>query len=289
MRIINHLRQALIDEDEDTVRADILRMPGEMRRKPWTVVRADQEISRILASNGDDTATPTMTGTAERRNFPPPGWYPPPQFPPPTAPPPAGPMPQPASYVAGPQHFGAMPPSQQAWQASAAQRPSPMWGLTTPAAVLAFPIGLLAVYFSAQVNQNLRTGDLAAAAKNAGLAKTWVAILLGLGTFSRSSTSARAATDGMGAAARTFRPQRPAREEVASRRIQHLLHDLPSISPVSIAQSASAFRYPAVSPKSSSPRRPEMPSVSLSRLRSRSSPVRTLAGVVPPGRSAISR
>ncbi|MEU7811099.1 CD225/dispanin family protein [Pseudonocardia sp. NPDC049154] len=110
-------------------------------------------------------------------------YYPPPQFPPPTAPPPGGPVPQPASYPTGPQHPGAMPSFQQPWQAVPAQRPSPMWGLTIPAAVLAFPLGLLAVYFSAQVNQNLRTGDLAAAAKNAGLAKTWGAILLGLGIF----------------------------------------------------------------------------------------------------------
>ena len=81
MRIINDLRQALIDEDEDAVRADILRMLDEMRRKPWTVVRADQEISRILASNEDvrqreNTASPAVTGAAERRNIPPPGWYP---------------------------------------------------------------------------------------------------------------------------------------------------------------------------------------------------------------------
>ncbi|WP_433503816.1 CD225/dispanin family protein [Pseudonocardia halophobica] len=72
---------------------------------------------------------------------------------------------------------------QARWPAVPAQRPSPLWGLTVPAAVLAFPIGLVAVYFSAQVNQNLKSGDLGAAAKNAGLAKTWGIILLVLGVI----------------------------------------------------------------------------------------------------------
>jgi hypothetical protein len=118
--------------------------------------------------------------------------FPPPQYPPPTAPPPQPPLqPGPANlYFADPH-----PPIhhvQAGWPPVSAHRPSPLWGLTVPAAILAFPIGLVAVYFSAQVNQNLRAGDLAAAAKNAGLAKTWGIILLALGvivTFSYLGTT----------------------------------------------------------------------------------------------------
>jgi hypothetical protein len=58
-----------------------------------------------------------------------------------------------------------------------------MWALTIPAAILAFPLGLVAVYFSAQVNQRLQVGDLAGAAKNAGLAKTWGIVLLAIGAI----------------------------------------------------------------------------------------------------------
>ena len=42
-------------------------------------------------------------------------------------------------------------------------------------------IGLVAIYFSVQVNQRLQVGDMAGATKNSGLAKTWGIILLALG------------------------------------------------------------------------------------------------------------
>jgi hypothetical protein len=58
-----------------------------------------------------------------------------------------------------------------------------MWGLTIPAAVLAFPFGLVAIYFSMQVNQRLQAGDTAGAVKNAGLAKTWGIVFLVVGVI----------------------------------------------------------------------------------------------------------
>ena len=120
----------------------------------------------------------SRTGAQARPHFPPP------QFPPPTDAP--G---QPHAGYAGPYH-GAPPPQlggfdrgAGSWGPAPVVRPSPLWGLTIPAAVLAFPLGLVAVYFSSQVTQRLQAGDMAGAAKNAGLAKTWGIILLALGAF----------------------------------------------------------------------------------------------------------
>jgi interferon-induced transmembrane protein len=110
--------------------------------------------------------------------------FPPPQFPPPTEAP--G---HPAAAYRGP-YYGAppLPPggfdrAGGNWGPASAVRPSPLWGLTIPAAILAFPLGLVAVYFSSQVSQRLQAGDMAGAAKNAGLARTWGIILLALGAF----------------------------------------------------------------------------------------------------------
>ena len=100
-------------------------------------------------------------------------YYPPPQFPPPT---PQGSPPQSAH---GAPHYG----GPQAQPHAPVSRPTPLWGLTIPAAILAFPLGLIAIYFSSQVNQRLQVGDFAGAAKNAGLARTWGIILLALGVI----------------------------------------------------------------------------------------------------------
>jgi serine/threonine kinase PknH len=67
MRIIDDLRRALEDEHEESVRADIVRMLEEMRRKPWTVVAADREIEKVLSSHEESTRDQPV---------PPPGWYP---------------------------------------------------------------------------------------------------------------------------------------------------------------------------------------------------------------------
>ena len=101
-RIIDDLRRALLDEQEEAVRADIVRMLTEMRRKPWTVVTADREIEKVLSSHGvtlvgmepvdaepirhshdrehQETSDPARTlsepGQPRRHDSPPPGWYP---------------------------------------------------------------------------------------------------------------------------------------------------------------------------------------------------------------------
>ena len=69
------------------------------------------------------------------------------------------------------------------WQSTRDSHLSPLWGLTIPAAVLMFPFGLVAVYFSMQVNQRLQEGDVAGAAKNSQLAKTWGIIFLAVFGF----------------------------------------------------------------------------------------------------------
>jgi hypothetical protein len=100
VRIIDDLRRALRDEQEEAVRADIIRMLTEMRRKPWTAVVADREIEDVLAApgassasltpendgptDGPDRAVPdhdghhilTGSGREEPHRVPPPGWYP---------------------------------------------------------------------------------------------------------------------------------------------------------------------------------------------------------------------
>jgi hypothetical protein len=101
MRIIDDLRRALRDEQDEAVRADIIRMLNEMRRKSWTAVVADREIEDVLASQGaaSSTARPDgdgLTGGAPGRpdperggqhlsggpeqmkphGVPPAGWYP---------------------------------------------------------------------------------------------------------------------------------------------------------------------------------------------------------------------
>jgi Interferon-induced transmembrane protein len=108
--------------------------------------------------------------------------YPPPAFPPPAAA--TGyPSPGAGAYPGAAQHYGPVDRNPVSWGAGQAATPSPMWGLTIPAAILAFPIGLVAVYFSAQVNQRLQVGDLAGATKNAGMAKTWGIVLLVIGAI----------------------------------------------------------------------------------------------------------
>jgi len=94
MRIIDDLRRALADEQEEGVRADIVRMLKEMRSKSWTVVPADREIESVLAAHGvtltdpksaegrsprrSDQQDPVRAAPVQekRRNVPPPGWYP---------------------------------------------------------------------------------------------------------------------------------------------------------------------------------------------------------------------
>jgi serine/threonine kinase PknH len=101
MRIIDDLRRALRDEQEEAVRADIIRMLTDMRRKSWAAVVADREIEDILASHevapsaatqGRDVFTrdmpgrptpdgggqhpPTGPGQEKPPGAPPPGWYP---------------------------------------------------------------------------------------------------------------------------------------------------------------------------------------------------------------------
>ena len=95
-------------------------------------------------------------------------YYPPPQFPPPQFPPPGQQQSGPPQPAYGNPYQGA----QQGQPYAPGARPTPLWGLTIPAAILAFPIGLIAVYFSSQVNQRLQAGDIVGATKNAGLAKT---------------------------------------------------------------------------------------------------------------------
>ena len=108
--------------------------------------------------------------------------YPPPEYPPPAAPP-AYPGPGTGSYPGNPQHHAPVDQRPVAWGPGPVPTPSPMWGLTIPAAVLAFPLGLVAVYYSTQVNQRLQVGDMAGAAKNAGLAKTWGIVFLVVGVI----------------------------------------------------------------------------------------------------------
>jgi len=66
MRIVDDLRRALDDEQEEVVRADIRRMLEELRGKPWTVMNAYREIEKVLASQG---------GPPKSGSVPPPGWY----------------------------------------------------------------------------------------------------------------------------------------------------------------------------------------------------------------------
>jgi hypothetical protein len=102
VRIIDDLRRALRDEQEEAVRADIIRMLTDMRHKSWTAVVADREIEDVLATHGAlSSATPTAehdgptggtpgravpdhdghhlstgSGKDEPHRVPPPGWYP---------------------------------------------------------------------------------------------------------------------------------------------------------------------------------------------------------------------
>jgi hypothetical protein len=108
--------------------------------------------------------------------------YPPPAYPPPTAAT-AYPNPGTGPYPANQQHFAPVGQPTSTWGPGPTQTPSPMWGLTIPAAVLAFPLGLVAIYFSMQVNQRLQAGDTAGAVKNAGLAKTWGIVFLVVGVI----------------------------------------------------------------------------------------------------------
>jgi serine/threonine kinase PknH len=62
MRIVDDLRRALRDEQEEAVRADIVRMLTDMRGKSWTAVVADREIEDVLAAH----ATASSAGTSER-------------------------------------------------------------------------------------------------------------------------------------------------------------------------------------------------------------------------------
>jgi interferon-induced transmembrane protein len=104
--------------------------------------------------------------------------YPPPQYPPPQHTPAVSRPPTYHQQAYGtPQHT----PPPTAWGPPPA--PSPNWPLSIIAAILAFPIGIVAVYFSAQVSQRLQAGDIAGAAKNSNLAKTWSIILIALGVF----------------------------------------------------------------------------------------------------------
>jgi Interferon-induced transmembrane protein len=109
--------------------------------------------------------------------------YPPPNFPPPSTAP-AYPHPGAGAYLGTPPSVSQVDPPSMAWRSGPVPTPSPMWGLTIPAAVLAFPLGLIAVYFSSRVNQHLQVGDMAGAAKSAGLAKTWGIVFLVLGAIS---------------------------------------------------------------------------------------------------------
>jgi hypothetical protein len=101
MRVVDDLRRALRDEQEDAVRADIIRMLTDMRSKSWTAVVADREIEDVLATHGAPARIPTAehdgpSGDAPGRSVahqdargastgsgkdaphraPPPGWYP---------------------------------------------------------------------------------------------------------------------------------------------------------------------------------------------------------------------
>lgn len=59
MRMVDDLRRALVDEQEEVVRADIVRMLKEMRHKSWTVVAADREIENVLAAHKIRPSAPT--------------------------------------------------------------------------------------------------------------------------------------------------------------------------------------------------------------------------------------
>jgi hypothetical protein len=101
VRIVDDLRRALRDEQEEAVRADIIRMLTDMRGKSWTAVVADREIEDVVATHRAPLATPTAehngltggtpsrsvphhdrhpsstgSGKDERHRVPPPGWYP---------------------------------------------------------------------------------------------------------------------------------------------------------------------------------------------------------------------
>jgi hypothetical protein len=62
-------------------------------------------------------------------------------------------------------------------------RPSPRWGLSIPAAILAFPLGLLAVFFSSQTTSKWNRGDVAGAQKSSQYALISGIILLSIGVM----------------------------------------------------------------------------------------------------------
>jgi hypothetical protein len=65
----------------------------------------------------------------------------------------------------------------------AVAKPSPRWPLTIIAAILTFPLGLIALIFSSQVTTKWNTGDVAGAQKSSQLAMTWGIIFIVLGVL----------------------------------------------------------------------------------------------------------
>jgi hypothetical protein len=108
-------------------------------------------------------ATPQAHGRGQSR----------PHYPPPKPPPP------PASYVQG----GYPQPGHGPGGVPATAQPSAYWPLTIISFLLSFLFGGIAMYFSAQVGNRWRAGDVAGAHKASKTALIWGIIGLAVGLF----------------------------------------------------------------------------------------------------------
>ena len=102
--------------------------------------------------------------------------YPPPQYPPPPA--------AQQGFTPPPPQPGKLPP-QPAYQQPQAQvtAPSAHWPLSIVAVVLCWIVGVVAVYFSFQVGERARAGNLAGAAQASKMARLWAWIAIGVGVL----------------------------------------------------------------------------------------------------------
>lgn len=109
--------------------------------------------------------------------------YPPPQYPPPSAsqqgmPPPP---PQPVNVPPQPAYYPAAPVYQQTQAQVTA--PSAHWPLSIVAVVMCWIVGVVAIYFSYQVGERARAGNLAGAAQASKMARLWAWIAIGIGVL----------------------------------------------------------------------------------------------------------
>ena len=111
--------------------------------------------------------------------------YPPPQYPPPNPsqvgmpPPPPGAAPQGQGYYQPAPSFQPAP----TYQPAAVSTPNPHWVLSIVALLLSWVFGAVALYFSYQVGERARVGNLPGAEQASKLARLWGWIGIGAGVL----------------------------------------------------------------------------------------------------------